>query len=739
LEAIPVLIAGAGPVGLATAIELQSRGIRVMVVERNATTTRHPKMDVTNGRSMEHFRRIGIAERIRDAGVARENVTITEGNPNRGFAGRRRADCQWRQTLDHQCSSGRVRRRPFMFAWNMLWAAAAIFSMPTRAVDLQLGIPGLDASLVTDLRYNVGMRVHERDPTVALSTSFAHSDYRFGEGSVVTDRVDLTPQLQAQYNAGWKLLPSFGIRVSGNAFKDFAYHFQNTACRPGTAPVGLPPGFLGPNFPGLVLPGQRPSYCDPRLSNYNDATYDSRARRSAFNYAELLDAFTFLNFQFGDVPVNVKAGHYALFWGEALFNPFLGVSAGMGPIDLNKALTLPGSNAQDLFRPINQISATATLNESVSLGFQYFLPWLGWDSVRAPEGGTYLGLLDGFIYAPQRLYLTTLPFVGPYSLVRGSDDYGDNHGNFGLQAKINSHLLFDATYGFYYRQFDETLPWVNPQPATPQNQPALFAGLPQLLKLLGITNPSALPPLPGDYRLVFPKNTRLYGLSLSTQQLGISFGADIAYSPNRALQSQLFFTDESGQRARGETLSGVFNALYLTPPVSMFGSRLWDSASLAGEINWSYLLKVTENPQFYKGVNTNACRSDAATSGAPFVRGDTVDGCASRYSIGLSVLFQPTWFQVLPGVDFNATASLQDGLFNDSPINSGSFEGQVTGSFGIGAIFNNKITAALAYNFYNVQHRTGRNLDGELVDTTFNFLGDIRDRDWVSLTLKYSF
>jgi 2-polyprenyl-6-methoxyphenol hydroxylase-like FAD-dependent oxidoreductase len=71
---IPVLIVGAGPVGLATAMELQSRGIRVLVVERNLTTTRHPKMDVTNGRSMEHFRRLGIADRIRDTAVPRENV-----------------------------------------------------------------------------------------------------------------------------------------------------------------------------------------------------------------------------------------------------------------------------------------------------------------------------------------------------------------------------------------------------------------------------------------------------------------------------------------------------------------------------------------------------------------------------------------------------------------------------------------------------------------------------------------
>jgi 2-polyprenyl-6-methoxyphenol hydroxylase-like FAD-dependent oxidoreductase len=73
LADVPVLIVGAGPVGLATALELQFRGIPALVVERNPGTTRHPKMDVTNGRSMEHFRRLGVADRIRDAAVPREN------------------------------------------------------------------------------------------------------------------------------------------------------------------------------------------------------------------------------------------------------------------------------------------------------------------------------------------------------------------------------------------------------------------------------------------------------------------------------------------------------------------------------------------------------------------------------------------------------------------------------------------------------------------------------------------
>jgi len=61
----PVLIAGGGPVGLVLAHELEHRGVEGLLVERNPTTTRHPKMDVTNGRSMEHFRRLGIADEIR--------------------------------------------------------------------------------------------------------------------------------------------------------------------------------------------------------------------------------------------------------------------------------------------------------------------------------------------------------------------------------------------------------------------------------------------------------------------------------------------------------------------------------------------------------------------------------------------------------------------------------------------------------------------------------------------------
>lgn len=64
-----VLIAGGGPVGMTLALELARHGVRSLLVERNATTTTHPKMDLTNGRSMELFRRLGIVDKLRAVGV----------------------------------------------------------------------------------------------------------------------------------------------------------------------------------------------------------------------------------------------------------------------------------------------------------------------------------------------------------------------------------------------------------------------------------------------------------------------------------------------------------------------------------------------------------------------------------------------------------------------------------------------------------------------------------------------
>jgi len=67
LKPVDVVIVGAGPVGLALAIELGHRQISCLVVERNERVGYAPRAKTTNARTREHFRRWGIAHELRKA------------------------------------------------------------------------------------------------------------------------------------------------------------------------------------------------------------------------------------------------------------------------------------------------------------------------------------------------------------------------------------------------------------------------------------------------------------------------------------------------------------------------------------------------------------------------------------------------------------------------------------------------------------------------------------------------
>ncbi|MFN3891547.1 MAG: FAD-dependent monooxygenase [Beijerinckiaceae bacterium] len=70
-----VLIVGAGPVGLTLAFDLGRRGIRTTIIETKAEPAFLPKMERCNARTMEIFRRLGIVDDVRKAGL-REDVPM---------------------------------------------------------------------------------------------------------------------------------------------------------------------------------------------------------------------------------------------------------------------------------------------------------------------------------------------------------------------------------------------------------------------------------------------------------------------------------------------------------------------------------------------------------------------------------------------------------------------------------------------------------------------------------------
>lgn len=62
-----VVIVGSGPTGLSLCIELATRGVRCLLVERNARAGLAPRAKTTNVRTREHLRRWGIAGKLAEA------------------------------------------------------------------------------------------------------------------------------------------------------------------------------------------------------------------------------------------------------------------------------------------------------------------------------------------------------------------------------------------------------------------------------------------------------------------------------------------------------------------------------------------------------------------------------------------------------------------------------------------------------------------------------------------------
>ena len=74
-DTTPVLISGGGPVGLVLSIELAWRGVPSIVLNTEPTTAVHPQGNTHNSRTMEHYRRLGIADRVRAVGLPPEFTT----------------------------------------------------------------------------------------------------------------------------------------------------------------------------------------------------------------------------------------------------------------------------------------------------------------------------------------------------------------------------------------------------------------------------------------------------------------------------------------------------------------------------------------------------------------------------------------------------------------------------------------------------------------------------------------
>ena len=66
---VPVIIVGGGPVGMVLALQLDQLGVPCTIINKERDSRWHPKGNTHNSRTMEHYRRLGLANQIRTFGL----------------------------------------------------------------------------------------------------------------------------------------------------------------------------------------------------------------------------------------------------------------------------------------------------------------------------------------------------------------------------------------------------------------------------------------------------------------------------------------------------------------------------------------------------------------------------------------------------------------------------------------------------------------------------------------------
>jgi hypothetical protein len=532
------------------------------------------------------------------------------------------------------------------------------------AFEFDTGNPDISLRWDNTVRYNLGVRVEGRDSRIGNSVVSDEGTYSFNTGDVVTNRFDLLSELDFI----WK--KRYGFRVSGAAWWDAAYD-DTSGCNPTLCNLS--------------------SYPNQRYSSYTNRYYQGPS-------AELLDAFVFGSFDLGTVPTSVKAGRHSLYWGESLFvnGNLHGIAYSQNPLDLQKGFATPGSEAKELFRPLNQISGSAQVTDTVSVAAQYFLQW---EEFRYPEGGTYLGPVDFVFNGPERQFLSqALGFAA-----RGNAIEPGQSGEWGISARWSPAWL-DGTVGLYYRNYSDKLPQT-------------------LLTQVG--------PNRSVYNLIYKEDIDLWGISLAKNIGGISVGAELSYRHNTPLNAQVLgnaaaagpITGGTTPGPVGDTYHGLINALGIIPKTPVF-----DTANWAVELTWSHWSEVKTGANLFNAVGYPGC----TVAGQP---ADKWAGCATKDYWGLALAFTPTWFQVFPGVDLQAPVTFATGLYGNAATVFGGNEQTGNYTIGVGADIFQRYRVDLKYIDWFGYTRD----NGNAVISQNGFTSLLKDRGFVSLTFKTTF
>lgn len=629
----------------------------------------------------------------------------------------------------------------------VVWGCTASQTAQAETFD----IFGVDGKFLLTGTYAYAIRLEEADPDIIdapgqpdlpvpedlkypESNNFDDGDRNFDQYDAVNNRFTMLGELEIKFT------DNFGLKFTGDAFYDFAYHGRNAN-----------------EAPNRLNTRQEPP-----------DSFTEQAERINGGEARLLDAYAYGSFYLGDtMAIDIKVGKHIAAWGESLF--FSGVAIAQSPADATKA-TVPGADVKSILLPTNQLSTRITLTDDITLLGQWkfayepnrlnptggfftrtdivgpgaefiyglknplFLDNLSEFDLTDPgdltqiadlldqallgsetQEGPLQSLADGLLNGPLNdavagLPTVSLPAVGnllnaPRGLnpERAEDIHADDRdtGQWGLGLEYD--LNFTTTLGFYHLNYHNTNP-------APRQNFGYITLIPEQGVIPEITTRLVDIQVPVTYNIKYFEDVQLDALSFSTVLFGANIGGELIYRDGIDVMVDV----PSGllgpipTPARAESYQALLNG------ITSFGPGwFWDSLNLVGEIGYIRVDDVESQPS-----------QEGPHEGEMFKQ-LTYDDEAAAFA-ALAIINKRN---VFPGWNLSIPVSVQGQVYNRAAVAGtfGSLLGEDDYRFGI------------SFNFTRLQTLT--------LGITYNgFIGDgdfesrpLQDRDTLAATVKYDF
>ncbi|QSP94512.1 DUF1302 domain-containing protein [Marinobacter salinisoli] len=619
--------------------------------------------------------------------------------------------------------------------WTKLPLAVAVAAgMSGQALAYSNSVWGVDYQFNTTLTAGAGWRMEDRDKRLiaqgnlgpeyapggdlenigASTNNYDDGNLNFEKGDTYSKIVKGNSELFVDYYVDSDVLTRVGGLVRGRYWYDFELKDESRAV-----------DFVG-----------------------QQRELNPRAKANASG-GELLDAYVFTDWYFGNVPVSLRYGRQVVSWGESTF--IQGGINVINPVDV-PAFRAPGAELKDALLPVEMFYMSAGVTENITLeGFVQ----ADWEPVKPDDCGTFFSTNDFAADGCGPVLLAgQLPdsqaFAQGFIAPRVGDKEADSKDQFGVAMRWYVPALNDSELGFYYIKYNSRLPYVSGvvnNPSNPgdtqQNDPSQeFTTFP-------------------SYFIEYPENINLYGISINTTTPGgWSLGAEYSFRDNVPLQWNAFELIFGGLQQRGpngEILSQLeqqrleetgnanlagqevagydrFNVSQTQFTLIKFFDQIMGASRMTfiTEFGATYVHDLPEYDEARYGrsgtygigtiplegvgdvclganINTNYCNNE---------------GFTTDFSWGYRARFVWDYPNVFAGVNLRPQLAWSHDVEGYSPQPGGAFnEGSKALGVSLEAIYQNKITGNIGYtNFFGGK--------------PYN---ELTDRDFATVSVSYSF